>query len=272
MPRRATLGLCALVCVLLGAMLGVSATVFAVPADPSVHACVANNTGATRIVSASTHCYANEHALIWNLSGPPGPIGPQGAQGIPGPSGPAGANGTDGTDADPAALDSRYVNVDEADSVTNAMLSDGTIVADDLSGGAVTTSKQTANAVMATAVILIPLPPGQSIIVPSAILTIPTSESHLVAIDADVTLTDAGEAATATVVLLDNGVALDDTLQTVTLPNAARLPVHLSALVDANGGAHIYRLRIDNISPVQSLNAVLIDGAKLRAIDLGRSS
>jgi hypothetical protein len=272
MTRRATLALCALVCVLVGTTLGVGVTALATPADPSVHACVANNTGATRIVSASTHCYANEHALTWNLSGPPGPIGPQGPQGIPGPAGPAGANGADGTDADPAALDSRYVNVDEADSVTSAMLSDGTIVANDLAGGAVTTSKQTANAVMATAVILFPLPPGQSIIAPSAILVIPTSESHLVAIDADVTLTDTGDAATATVVLLDNGVAQADTLQNVTLLDGSRLPVHLSALVEADGGGHIYSLRIDNTSPVESVNTVLVEGAKLRAIDLGRSS
>jgi hypothetical protein len=77
-------------------MLGVGATVLATPADPSVHACVANNTGATRIVSASTHCYSNEHALSWSITGPIGPQGPVGPVGPAGPFGPPGPPGAPG--------------------------------------------------------------------------------------------------------------------------------------------------------------------------------
>jgi hypothetical protein len=83
----------ALTMLAVGLGVGVGVTAFAIPADPSVHACVANNTGAVRIVSASTHCYSNEHALTWSITGPPGPIGPQGPHGPAGPTGPQGVQG-----------------------------------------------------------------------------------------------------------------------------------------------------------------------------------
>ena len=85
MSRRATIAVCAVVFLLIGAGLGIGMNALA--ADPSVHACVANNTGAARIVSATTACYSNEHALTWSITGPIGPIGPQGPTGATGATG-----------------------------------------------------------------------------------------------------------------------------------------------------------------------------------------
>jgi type VI secretion system secreted protein Hcp len=51
-----------------------------------ISACVANRTGAVRVVPASESCRRAEHPLSWNQ------IGPQGLQGEPGPAGPAGAS------------------------------------------------------------------------------------------------------------------------------------------------------------------------------------
>jgi hypothetical protein len=89
-------GLLVVVVLAAGIGIGVGVTAFAVSSDPSVHACVANNTGATRIVSASTNCYSNEHALTWSITGPIGPVGPQGIQGVQGPQGLQGATGATG--------------------------------------------------------------------------------------------------------------------------------------------------------------------------------
>jgi hypothetical protein len=102
MSRRATIGICAVVFLVAGAGIGAGVTAFAVTPDPSVHACVANNTGAVRIVSANASCYSNEHTLTWSITGPIGPIGPQGiqgpqgVQGIPGVTGPQGPQGPQG--------------------------------------------------------------------------------------------------------------------------------------------------------------------------------
>src|SRR4051812_41692176 len=79
-----------------GVGLGFGGAALATSPDPSVHACVANNTGAARIVSAATACYSNEHALTWSITGPVGPIGPQGVQGVQGVPGPTGATGPQG--------------------------------------------------------------------------------------------------------------------------------------------------------------------------------
>jgi hypothetical protein len=96
MSRRVTSGICAVVFVLVGAGIGAGVTVFAVTPDPSVHACVANNTGSARIVGATVSCYSNEHALTWSITGPIGPVGPQGIQGVQGPQGLQGATGATG--------------------------------------------------------------------------------------------------------------------------------------------------------------------------------
>jgi collagen triple helix repeat protein len=96
MSRRVTLGICAAICMLVGAGVGAGVTVFAVTSDPSVHACVANNTGSARIVGVNVSCYSNEHALTWSITGPIGPIGPQGIQGVQGPQGPQGPQGATG--------------------------------------------------------------------------------------------------------------------------------------------------------------------------------
>lgn len=88
-----------------GIGIGAGVTALAIPADPDVHACVANNTGTARIVSATARCYANEHAVEWSITGPQGPQGPQGDPGPAGPAGPqcltgaAGAIGATGATA-----------------------------------------------------------------------------------------------------------------------------------------------------------------------------
>ncbi|WP_304044657.1 hypothetical protein [Jatrophihabitans endophyticus] len=67
---------------------------------PAIHACVANSSGAVRIVKSGTHCKKSESATQWNRTGPTGPQGPrgpQGDQGNQGPQGPAGAAGTAGS-------------------------------------------------------------------------------------------------------------------------------------------------------------------------------
>lgn len=70
-----------------------------------IHACVNNQSGAIRIVSAETVCTAEETKLEWGIVGIQGPAGPQGLQGIPGeagapglvgPQGPAGPQGLQG--------------------------------------------------------------------------------------------------------------------------------------------------------------------------------
>lgn len=55
-----------------------------------IHACVNRNSGAIRIVTATSTCAAKEYALDWGIVGPQGPKGDKGDPGIPGEPGPAG--------------------------------------------------------------------------------------------------------------------------------------------------------------------------------------
>lgn len=62
-----------------------------------VNACVHDETGAVRIVSASGECRSSETPTSWNREGPIGPVGP------PGPAGPEGPVGAAGPAGDPGA-------------------------------------------------------------------------------------------------------------------------------------------------------------------------
>src|SRR5262245_49837398 len=61
-----------------------------------IYACVANSSGAIRIVSAAATCKGNETKINWNQGGPQGAVGPQGPQGTPGPAGATGPQGVQG--------------------------------------------------------------------------------------------------------------------------------------------------------------------------------
>jgi hypothetical protein len=74
---------------------GVAATL-AQPTPATIRACVANNTGAVRLVAANASCFANEHVVEWAANGTAGPPGPPGPQGVQGPPGAPGAPGPTG--------------------------------------------------------------------------------------------------------------------------------------------------------------------------------
>lgn len=61
-----------------------------------IYACVNNNSGTIKIVSATTTCATNEIQLVWNAQGIPGETGATGATGATGPTGPTGATGDTG--------------------------------------------------------------------------------------------------------------------------------------------------------------------------------
>lgn len=68
----------------------------AVGSTTPLYACVANRTGAVRMVSATTTCARNENKITWNVEGPQGPAGAAGVQGVAGPAGPQGEPGVAG--------------------------------------------------------------------------------------------------------------------------------------------------------------------------------
>ena len=81
---------------------GSALTARGAPTGATILACVHNYTGAVRIVYTEAHCSDGERLVSWtSFSG--------------------------------AALDDVYVNEDQPDSITSAMLVDGTVNADDLS-------------------------------------------------------------------------------------------------------------------------------------------
>jgi len=68
-----------MVITLVAALVGTTAIGFAAATTAGViHACVNNNSGTIRIVSATTACTNNEVALAWNTEGPEGATGPVG--------------------------------------------------------------------------------------------------------------------------------------------------------------------------------------------------
>ncbi len=95
MPTR-VMGLSLGVAVLLGSALviGQDSPGRAHATPPGViQACVQERTGEVRIVHPGEDCRPKEHAIRWNVVGPPGPAGPQGAIGPSGPAGPQGPEG-----------------------------------------------------------------------------------------------------------------------------------------------------------------------------------
>ena len=71
-----------------------------------IYACVNNNNGSLKIVTATDACPANWSSLSWNQEGPPGPTGaagPTGATGATGATGPTGATGSAGPGTDISA-------------------------------------------------------------------------------------------------------------------------------------------------------------------------
>ncbi|GIH96599.1 hypothetical protein ACFFMN_34895 [Planobispora siamensis] len=62
----------------------------------TVYACVLKQTGAVRIVTATTTCRKGENKIAWNRQGPVGPEGAPGAAGAQGPQGPQGPTGAQG--------------------------------------------------------------------------------------------------------------------------------------------------------------------------------
>jgi hypothetical protein len=69
-----------------------------------IHACYNKSTGDVRIVTASSACHADEHAVSWNIEGPKGPEGPAGPPGAAGPKGATGAAGPAGPTGAPGAV------------------------------------------------------------------------------------------------------------------------------------------------------------------------
>lgn len=85
-----------------GIAAGGTAFVSAQMSSTVIYACVNNNSGMVKIVSAPSACSGNERSLQWNLQGPkgdkgdPGPAGPQGPKGETGAVGPVGPAGPAG--------------------------------------------------------------------------------------------------------------------------------------------------------------------------------
>ena len=78
---RAVLGLAAAI-VTLAVAGSVAAVAQVVPSDDAIVACVANQNGATRIVSSAADCKKSERSVGWNVRGPAGPAGPAGIGGV----------------------------------------------------------------------------------------------------------------------------------------------------------------------------------------------
>ena len=99
--RRYSLSNLTLVVALVVSALSLTATIGRA-ATSTINACVKNNNGDVRIVAAGAACQPEEHAVEWDIVGPPGPqgpvgpMGPAGPQGVPGPVGPQGPKGDTG--------------------------------------------------------------------------------------------------------------------------------------------------------------------------------
>jgi len=85
-------------CIIMGGVLSASSLAFspAVAQNNTIYSCVTKNSGAVRIVSATTTCTSKELLVTWNILGPQGPQGPIGLTGSPGPQGPQGPMGLTG--------------------------------------------------------------------------------------------------------------------------------------------------------------------------------
>ena len=153
--------------------------------------------------------------------------------------------------------------------MTSAMLSDGTIASADLANGAATTSKQTANAALSVDTTLGLLYTSLSIDVTAAYLTLPADETHLVTVDADVLLALDGDQSHVILTLQDNGVPLDNGAQSLLVSATSALPVHLSALVDASGGPHVYSVHVENQLQAVGRSTVIVEHSQTRVVDLG---
>jgi collagen type VII alpha len=118
--RRLRLSLAAAVCVLAGALFGLTGAVAKTPTHAAkktttskkttsakgvIHACVANKTGAVTFISTKKKCAKGEKSIDLSQTGPAGaagktgttgPIGAQGSAGPTGTQGPTGATGSIG--------------------------------------------------------------------------------------------------------------------------------------------------------------------------------
>src|SRR5437660_828255 len=96
-------------------------TVVQADTNPTTYyACVGNNLGTIRMISASQTCTQYEHEISWNNIGPQGPqgpigntgpAGPAGPQGPKGDTGPAGPQGPSGVSTGYAAVNNAPVNI-----------------------------------------------------------------------------------------------------------------------------------------------------------------
>jgi hypothetical protein len=84
--------------IIMGGVLSASSLVVspAVAQNNTIYSCVTKNSGAVRIVSATTTCTSKELLVTWNIMGPQGPIGLTGSPGPQGPQGPMGLTGAMG--------------------------------------------------------------------------------------------------------------------------------------------------------------------------------
>jgi Collagen triple helix repeat (20 copies) len=78
------------------AIVGLLAEPHAASAQQVLYACVNNNSGEVKFVSATAACPGNSTKVNWNVVGPQGPQGPQGPVGPQGQQGPAGPQGVQG--------------------------------------------------------------------------------------------------------------------------------------------------------------------------------
>jgi hypothetical protein len=101
------------------AIVGLLAEPHAASAQQVLYACVNNNSGEVKFVSATAACPGNSTKVNWNVVGPQGPQGPQGPvgpqgpagpQGLQGPVGPQGPQGPTGLQGPGGALAAGYYN------------------------------------------------------------------------------------------------------------------------------------------------------------------
>jgi hypothetical protein len=213
-----------------GVGIGVGVTAFAIPADTTVRACVANNTGAVRIVGASAACYSNEHLVTWSITGPPGPIGPQGPtgpQGATGSQGPTGAAGSPGP-AGPQGL----IGPIGPSGVSNAFVADGVGVSVDNPGVAVASKV---------------VPAGNYVMFGSAIVFNQDGDLQLaqcdfgsiVGFDQQVNLAPAGDGGSAQNISV---------VGWATVPDNTTITLHCSTSHGTSDNASLVVMKVDNVN------------------------
>ena len=131
-----------------------------------IYACVNNNSGTIKIVSATTTCAYNEIQLVWNADGVTGATGATGATGSTGATGPTGQTGPTG--AAGATGETGPIGPTGATGTSGATGARGATGATGANGATGATGGTGATGATGPAALAAPLVPGTSFLVPGA--------------------------------------------------------------------------------------------------------